>query len=122
MDCIFCKIINKEIPSNILYEDEDFLAFLDLNQTCLGHTLIIPKKHLEDYTKLEKEELKKMFEIAHILSSKIMNKLDSNGISLNFNYGSLQEIKHVHLHICPEKENKEKKNVTEIYNTLKDDN
>ena len=113
MDCIFCKI---------LYEDEDFLAFLDLNQTRLGHTLIIPKKHLEDYTKLEKEELKKMFEIAHILSSKIMNKLDSNGISLNFNYGSLQEIKHVHLHICPEKENKEKKNVTEIYNTLKDDN
>ncbi len=122
MDCIFCKIINREIPSNILYEDEDFLAFLDLNQTRLGHTLIIPKKHLEDYTKLEKEELKKMFEIAHILSSKIMNKLDSNGISLNFNYGSLQEIKHVHLHICPEKENKEKKNVTEIYNTLKDDN
>ena len=122
MDCIFCKIINKEIPSNILYEDEDFLAFLDLDQTHPGHTLIIPKKHIEDYTKLETQELKKMFEIAHTLSIKIMNKLHSKGVSLNFNYGSLQEIKHVHLHIYPEKENKEKKTLEEIYSILKDDN
>lgn len=122
MDCIFCKIINKEIPSNILYEDEDFLAFLDLDQTHLGHTLIIPKKHIEDYTKLQASELKKMFEIANTLSLKIMSKLHSKGISLNFNYGSLQEIKHVHLHIYPEKENKEKKTLEEIYSILKDDN
>ena len=122
MDCIFCKIINKEIPSNILYEDEDFLAFLDLDQTHLGHTLIILKKHIEDYTKLQASELKKMFEIANTLSLKIMSKLHSKGISLNFNYGSLQEIKHVHLHICPDKENKEKKTLEEIYSILKDDN
>lgn len=121
MDCIFCKIINKEIPSSILYEDEKFLAFLDLDQTRLGHTLLIPKKHVEDYTKLQASELKKMFEIANILSVKIMNKLHSKGVSLNFNYGSLQEIKHAHLHICPEKENKEKKTVTEIFTILKDD-
>ena len=44
-DCIFCKIINKEIPSNIVYEDADFLAFLDITPRAPGHTQIIPKKH-----------------------------------------------------------------------------
>jgi len=45
MPCIFCKIVNKEIPANIVYEDEDFLAFLDINPLSVGHTLVIPKKH-----------------------------------------------------------------------------
>ena len=45
MPCIFCKIINKEIPANIVYEDADFLAFLDINPISPGHTLVIPKKH-----------------------------------------------------------------------------
>jgi histidine triad (HIT) family protein len=45
MPCIFCKIINKEIPANIVYEDADFLAFLDINPIAPGHTLVIPKKH-----------------------------------------------------------------------------
>ena len=122
MDCIFCKIANKEISSNILYEDKEFLAFLDMNQSKIGHTLIIPKKHLDDYSKLSSEELKKMFDIASILSQKIMKKLNIKGVSLNFNYGSLQEIKHAHLHICPDKENKKKKTVEEIFAILKDDN
>jgi len=45
MNCIFCKIVNKEIPANIVYEDTDFLAFLDINPISPGHTLVIPKKH-----------------------------------------------------------------------------
>jgi len=45
MNCIFCKIINKEIPANIVYEDANFLAFLDINPISVGHTLVIPKKH-----------------------------------------------------------------------------
>lgn len=45
MDCIFCKIIRREIPANIVYEDKDFLAFLDINPQSPGHTLVIPKKH-----------------------------------------------------------------------------
>lgn len=45
MNCIFCKIVNKEIPANIIYEDNDFIAFLDINPLSVGHTLVIPKKH-----------------------------------------------------------------------------
>lgn len=44
-DCIFCKIVNKEIPAHIVYEDDDFLAFLDIHPVSVGHTLIIPKEH-----------------------------------------------------------------------------
>ena len=46
--CIFCKIINKEIPGHILFENEHVLAFLDISQTTKGHTLVIPKNHVED--------------------------------------------------------------------------
>ena len=45
-DCIFCKIINKEIPAHIVYEDNDFLAFLDIHPQSAGHTQVIPKKHI----------------------------------------------------------------------------
>ena len=45
MSCIFCKIVNKEIPANIVYEDNDFMAFLDINPLSPGHTLVIPKQH-----------------------------------------------------------------------------
>jgi histidine triad (HIT) family protein len=44
-DCIFCKIVSKEIPAHIVYEDDDFLAFLDIHPQSPGHTLVIPKKH-----------------------------------------------------------------------------
>ena len=49
MDCIFCKIINKEIPSKVLYEDDLVLVIMDVNPVSDGHVLILPKKHYEDY-------------------------------------------------------------------------
>ena len=121
MDCIFCKISKGEIPSNILYEDEKYLAILDLDQTKEGHSLVIPKKHIEDFTKLSDEELKEMFNIAHNVGSMILEKLHKNGISYNFNYGSLQDIKHVHLHLCPEQKGKNEKTPDEVYSILKGD-
>ena len=55
--CIFCKIINKEIPGHILFENEHVLAFLDISQTTKGHTLIIPKKHVEDVFSMNEEDM-----------------------------------------------------------------
>ena len=55
-DCIFCKIVNKEIPSQIVYEDEDILAFNDINPVAPVHILVIPKKHIKSLLELEKED------------------------------------------------------------------
>ena len=55
-DCIFCKIIKKEIPSTIVYEDEDILAFNDINPVAPVHILVIPKKHVKSLLELEKED------------------------------------------------------------------
>ena len=52
-DCIFCKIINKEIPSNIVYEDDEILAFKDINPVTPIHILVIPKKHIKSLLELE---------------------------------------------------------------------
>jgi len=65
---IYCKkskaVIKKEIESKILYEDEDFLVFLDIDQSTPGHTLIIPKKHFQDYTALDQNTLNNLFTLA----------------------------------------------------------
>lgn len=121
MDCIFCKIINGEIPSNVLYEDKKYLAILDLDQSHLAHCIIFPKEHIEDYTMLSGENLQEMFEIAKNVSQKIMEVFSISGVSFTFNYGSLQEIKHVHLHILPDKENENHLDIQEIYAKLKDE-
>lgn len=121
MDCIFCKIINGEIPSNVLYEDKKYLAILDLDQSYLAHCIIFPKEHIEDYTMLSGENLQEMFDIAKNVSQKIMEVFSISGVSFTFNYGSLQEIKHVHLHILPDKENENHLDIQEIYAKLKDE-
>lgn len=121
-ECLFCKIIKKEISSEILYEDDEVLVFLDIDQSTLGHTLIIPKCHITDYTLLDKEIIFKMFSIAQKIQKILMKKLDKNGISLLFNYGESQVIKHVHLHLLPNFL-KEESSLTssEVYKLLADE-
>ena len=60
-NCIFCKIINKEIPSYKVYEDAEIYAFLDITQTTKGHTLVIPKKHVQDIFALEERLASQLF-------------------------------------------------------------
>jgi len=101
MDCLFCKIVKGEVPSNIIYEDDLFLAFLDINQSIEGHTLIIPKKHFDDYTLLDNDTLNKMMDVSKKVQQLLMDKLSKTAMTLQFNYGESQEIKHVHLHLLP---------------------
>ncbi|MBS3172445.1 HIT domain-containing protein, partial [Candidatus Woesearchaeota archaeon] len=61
-DCIFCKIIKREIPAKIFYEDKYCIAFLDINPVNIGHTLIIPKTHFETIEQMKKEDLDKLTE------------------------------------------------------------
>lgn len=118
MNCIFCKMINGEIPCYTLYEDEYVKCFLDINPVSNGHTLIIPKKHFVDITDIENEYLIKIFEASRKIISILKDKTTADGFVLTQNNGSVQEVKHYHLHVIPKYKNKEKLSVEEVYNKL----
>ncbi len=101
MNCIFCKIINGEIPCYKLYEDDTILAFLDINPDSNGHTLLIPKKHYTDIMDIDNETLMHIFDVAREIKTKLENKLHCDGITFIQNNGDVQEVKHYHLHIKP---------------------
>lgn len=100
-ECLFCKIINNDIPSQIVYEDETLLAFLDINPTTNGDTLIIPKKHVKDFQEIDYETLIKINELVKKLYPIYQKKLNCDGLTLSTNQDYGQEIKHFHLHFIP---------------------
>ena len=107
MDCIFCKIINNEIKSYTIYEDDLVKAFLDINPSTNGDLLIIPKKHYENILDIDSKILYHILDVSKKLYPILKKKLACDGLTLvqNNNYG--QEIKHFHLHLTPryEKDN-----------------
>ncbi len=118
-DCLFCKIIKKEVPSFILYEDDDLIVILDAYPDADGHTLIIPKKHYEDIINIDNETLNKIFDKAREITTKLMKKLGKDAITFVINYGEAQVIKHFHLHLIPNYIKKEHKlSKEEVYKIL----
>ena len=118
-ECIFCKIINGDIPSKKVYEDELVYVIMDINPTVNGHMLVLPKKHYTDFTELDSDILIHINEVSKNLTKTIYDKLGANGIRLVVNYGAYQEVKHYHLHLIPSYETfEELKGVEEIYNKL----
>ena len=101
--CIFCKIIAKEIPSSIIYEDEKVIAFLDISQTTRGHTLVVPKEHFANIYSVDEETLSHLIKVVQKLSVKLKTKLDANGINIlnNNELSAGQTIEHLHFHIIP---------------------
>lgn len=116
---IFCKIINNEIPSYTIYEDEIVKVFLDVNPSHNGHTLIVPKKHYRDLFDIDDQVINHILKIAKEVSLMLKEKLNYDGISLCENNGYGQEIKHFHLHLIPKYKEEEKISIEEVYNKLK---
>jgi histidine triad (HIT) family protein len=101
MECIFCKIARKEIPSEIIYEDENFVAFLDIYPRSKGMSLVIPKKHVKAFE--EDENLsKELFLLAIKISEAIKKALSPITISIAY---MPSQIEHLHLRIYPYFEN-----------------
>ena len=115
---IFCKIIKNEIPSYTLYEDEIVKVFLDANPNHTGHTLIIPKKHYENFYDIDEKTLHYILKIAKNICNLLKEKLNCDGITLCQNNELGQEIKHYHLHLIPRYHNEEKLPLEEVYNKL----
>ena len=118
MDCIFCKIVNGHIPSYKLYEDDEILAFLDINPTSVGHTLIIPKKHTLDIMTIGNDTFINIVNKSRDIAKLISEKLNATGFSLTQNNGKLQEVKHFHLHIIPCYDEKKDLSIEEVFNIL----
>lgn len=121
MDCIFCKIVNGEIPSKKIYEDDLVISFLDINPNGEGHTLVVPKKHYTDYKELPDDLLLHIFKVADKISDKLEEKLQKHRVSFIFNYLDAQEVKHFHLHIVPAFGHKITKSQDEVYNLMKEE-
>ena len=118
MHCIFCKIINKNISSYKIYEDDDIFAFLDINPVNSGHTLIIPKKHILDLMEIDNSVLSKIMDKSRDIAKLLTTKLNADGFTLVQNNGIVQEVKHFHLHVIPKYKNEVKMNIEEVYNQI----
>ena len=101
--CIFCKIINKELPADIVFENEHVLAFLDIAPINKGHTLVIPKRHHSSITTPSEEELMNMMKVASQIGRSLMKGCDYDGFNLHLSNGNCagQVVDHAHLHVVP---------------------
>lgn len=107
MSTIFSKIINREIPADIIYEDEVVLAFLDITPVNKGHALIIPKEPSVDGTEANPEILAHIIKVAQKIAQVQKSILGCTGVNFHMNNGkdAGQEIFHTHLHVIPRYEN-----------------
>lgn len=117
---IFCKIINGEIPSFTVYENEYVKCIMDANPETPGHTLVIPKKHYTTILDMDKEIIVEVQEAAQMLISKMESSFKGViGVRAVVNYGVLQAVKHYHLHLIPVYKEEPKMTQEEACNILK---
>ncbi|VTS42722.1 HIT-family protein [Streptococcus porcinus] len=102
-DCIFCKIINGDIPSSKVYEDDNVLAFLDISQATPGHTLLIPKEHVRNVLDMSAETARKTFAHLPKLARAIQKATDATAMNIVNNNEELagQTVFHAHIHLVP---------------------
>ena len=101
--CVFCKIINKEIPCNLIYESDYSIAILDINPVTIGHTIVIPKVHSENALSMNAQDFANYTNDIYKVMNLLNNKLDAKGMNIisNINKEAGQEIFHTHFHIIP---------------------
>jgi histidine triad (HIT) family protein len=102
-DTIFMKIIRREIPAEIVYEDDDTLAFLDIKPTTIGHTLVIPKKPFQNIFDVDEETLSAVMRTVRKISPAVRDAVGAHGVHINSNHGEAagQIVNHLHFHIIP---------------------
>lgn len=102
-DCLFCSIIDGEVPSHTVHETEDVFAFLDVNPLSRGHTLVIPTRHAGAVGDLPADEGHALFTAVHDLAPAVAAAVDAPAYNLGLNNGAAagQEVDHVHFHVVP---------------------
>lgn len=101
-DCIFCKIINNEIPSKTIYEDEKIKIIMNINPITNGHLLVIPQQHMVNINDIDIDIVNHSFKVIRdIIYPQLKEKLNCKGLTLSQNNELGQEIKHYHIHLIP---------------------
>lgn len=102
-DCLFCKIIRKEVPSHTVYEDADVAVFLDIFPVSKGHLLFVPKQHAQDLSAGSAADARRLMEEIYRLAPAIQRALGASGYNLGMNHGvdAGQEVFHTHMHFMP---------------------
>lgn len=115
-DCIFCKIANKEIPAEVVYEDAHTTAVLDINPIAPGHTMILPKKHAENILDLDDAEVSPLFMAVKRVTGLLHDALHPDGFTIGINHGKWagQAIDHIHVHVVPRWKNDGGKSIHSI--------
>ncbi|MEE3481703.1 MAG: HIT family protein [Lachnospiraceae bacterium] len=102
-DCIFCKLANGDIPTNVIYEDDDFTVILDASPATKGHALILPKEHYANIYELPDDIAAKVMPLAKKLASHMTEVLHCDGFNIVQNNGEVagQTVFHFHVHLIP---------------------
>src|SRR3989344_7017170 len=103
MDCVFCKIVKWETPSQRVYEDDGYIAFLDINPVNFGHTLIIPREHYPDVEATPTEILSGLVKLAKQIAPAMKMAMGADAYSVTINNGAAagQMVGHIHIHLIP---------------------
>lgn len=106
MTCVFCAIVAGEAPAIRIYEDDDYLAILDIRPFTRGHTLVIPKEHTQDLTDTPPETLADMIKIGQriALAARATELADATNIGINDGRPAFQTVMHIHLHVLPRRD------------------
>jgi histidine triad (HIT) family protein len=102
-DCIFCKIVAGELPATIVDEDEQTLAFMDINPATCGHALVVPRAHAADLLEIEPDQLAAVSAAAQRLAKHVRERLGADGVNVINSCGAAawQTVFHFHLHVIP---------------------
>ena len=99
--CLFCRIVSGELPATIVYEDKYSVAFLDHRPLFHGHTLLVPREHVETLGELPSKLLAPYFEAAQLLARAVEAAMDAEGTFVAMNNRVSQSVPHLHVHLVP---------------------
>ena len=103
MDCLFCKIANKEVVADVVYENDGAVGVLDIHPVSPGHTMILPKVHAENILDLPKDKVELVFIAVQEMTQKLQDIFSPDGFTIGINHGKVsgQAVDHLHIHIIP---------------------
>ena len=100
-NCLFCRIVSGELPATVIYEDEFSIAFLDHRPLFPGHTLLVPREHVETLGELPVSQVEPYFKAAQLLARAVESGLEAEGTFVAMNNRVSQSVPHLHVHVVP---------------------